>query len=88
MSLQLLLEHVTGKALDDLLTEDLTGPLNMASTFYNRGNVQLNQSESIGAHIVSTEYQIEVLGTIEPDRLQPVWSTVSMGVCEVADTDS
>lgn len=77
MVLQLLLEQVTGKALDDLLKDDLTGPLNMTSTFFNRGNVQLSKSELVERHIVSTEYQIEVLGDIEPDRLQPVWGTVS-----------
>ncbi|EKM75647.1 hypothetical protein AGABI1DRAFT_123068 [Agaricus bisporus var. burnettii JB137-S8] len=76
MVLQLLLEQVTGKALDDLLKDDLTGPLNMTSTFFNRRNVQLNKSELVERHIVSTEYQIEVLGDIEPDRLQPVWGTV------------
>jgi CubicO group peptidase (beta-lactamase class C family) len=81
MSLQLLLEQVTGKGLDDLLKEGLTGPLNMTSTYYNRGNVQLNQSELIETHVVSTEYQIEVLGAIEPDRPQPVWGTVSMNIC-------
>ncbi|KXN85565.1 UPF0214 protein YfeW [Leucoagaricus sp. SymC.cos] len=76
MSTQLLLEQVTSLPLDELLRRELTGPLNMRSTFYNRGNVQFPKDELVARGIVSTEYQIEVLGNAEPQRPQPVWGTV------------
>jgi CubicO group peptidase (beta-lactamase class C family) len=77
MSTQLLLEKVTSLPLDELLKQGLTGPLNMTSTFFNRGNVEFSDDELIAKGIASTEYQIEVMGSIEPQRRQPVWGTVS-----------
>lgn len=76
MSMQLLLEQVTSLPLDDLLQQELAGPLNMTSTFFNRGNVEDVSEVLIAKKIASTEYQIEVLGNIEPQRRQPVWGTV------------
>ncbi|KAJ3565881.1 hypothetical protein NP233_g7361 [Leucocoprinus birnbaumii] len=76
MSIQLLLEHITSTPLDELLKQGLTGPLKMTSTFYNRGNVEYAADELIASKIVATEYQIEVLGSVEPQRRQPVWGTV------------
>lgn len=75
--MQLLLEQVTSLPLDDLLQQELAGPLKMKSTFFNRGNIEFDRDELIGKKIVSTEYQIEVLGSVEPQRRQPVWGTVS-----------
>lgn len=76
MSTQLLLEQVTSTPLDELLKQGLTGPLNMTSTFFNRGNVEYEANELIAKGTAVTEYQIEVLGDIEPQRRQPVWGTV------------
>jgi len=76
MSMQLLLEQVTGLQLDDLLQKELVGPLNMTSTFFNRGNIEYDRDTLIDKRIASTEYQIEVLGSVEPLRRQPVWGSV------------
>lgn len=75
--MQLLLEEVTGLQLDDLLQKELAGPLNMTSTFFNRGNIEYDRNTLINKRIASTEYQIEVLGSVEPQRRQPVWGSVS-----------
>ncbi|KAK7042970.1 hypothetical protein VNI00_008707 [Paramarasmius palmivorus] len=71
MTLQIVLEIVTGKPIDVLLHDEFTGPLGMNNTYYNRGNVE-------GRHqrVAATEFQIAVQGPNEPQRPQPVWGTV------------
>jgi CubicO group peptidase (beta-lactamase class C family) len=76
MNLQFVLEAVTGTPLDQLLQDKVTGPLGMKDTFFNRGNKVL--SEKLMSRIAATEYQIEAVGPMEPQRPQPVWGTVSV----------
>ncbi|KAK0480917.1 putative beta-lactamase [Armillaria novae-zelandiae] len=71
MTMQIVLEIVTGLTLDVLLERDFTGPLGMTDTFFNRGNHALDTSR-----IAATEFQIAVQGAHEPQRPQPVWGTV------------
>ncbi|KAK0232449.1 putative beta-lactamase [Armillaria nabsnona] len=71
MTMQIVLEVVTGLTLDVLLERDFTGPLGMTDTFFNRGNLALDTSR-----IAATEFQIAVQGADEPQRPQPVWGTV------------
>ncbi|OAA59211.1 Beta-lactamase/transpeptidase-like protein [Niveomyces insectorum RCEF 264] len=74
MNLMVVLETVTGRTLDALIA-DFTRPMGMASTFFNRGNVE----GWANPHYVRTapqEFQIEVLGPSEPQRPQPVRGTV------------
>uniref|UniRef100_A0A0W0EUZ0 Beta-lactamase-related domain-containing protein n=1 Tax=Moniliophthora roreri TaxID=221103 RepID=A0A0W0EUZ0_MONRR len=71
MILQIVLERVTGKPLDDLLRDDFTGPLGMNDTYYNRGN-----REDSNRRVAATEFQIAVQGDNEPQRPQPVRGTV------------
>ena len=88
MNLGFVLETITGKTLDSLLEERLTGPLCMKDTFYNRGNVEYREARfddlpemplmSVPQYsrMVAEEFQIEVLGsTFEPPRPQPVRGT-------------
>jgi len=74
MNLQFVLEAVTGTPLDQLLHDKFTGPLGMKDSFFNRGNKAL--SEKLMSRIAATEYQIEAVGPMEPQRSQPVWGTV------------
>ncbi|KAK4501434.1 hypothetical protein PRZ48_007243 [Zasmidium cellare] len=74
MNLFLLLEKVTGKKLD-VLVGDFTKPLGMASTFFNRGNVE-GPAFTPYRMMATQEFQIAVLGPSEPQRPQPVRGTV------------
>ncbi|GIJ86378.1 hypothetical protein Asppvi_005266 [Aspergillus pseudoviridinutans] len=74
MSLGLLLEHITHKSLDELI-RDFTNPLGMHDTFFNRGNIQ-GPAFPFYPRMAAEEYQIEVLGPMEPQRPQPVRGTV------------
>ncbi|KAF8635307.1 hypothetical protein AX17_003955 [Amanita inopinata Kibby_2008] len=70
MNLQFVLEAVTGITLDQLVHDDFTAPLGMNQSYFNRGNLFMQDG------IAPTEYQIEVLGPTEPNRPQPVWGQV------------
>ncbi|GFG08811.1 UPF0214 protein YfeW [Aspergillus udagawae] len=74
MSLGLLLEHVTHKKLDRLI-RDFTNPLGMHDTFFNRGNIE-GPAFLFYPRMAAEEFQIEVLGPMEPQRPQPVRGTV------------
>ncbi|GFF31091.1 UPF0214 protein YfeW [Aspergillus lentulus] len=74
MSLGLLLEHITHKKLDELI-RDFTNPLGMHDTFFNRGNIE-GPAFPFYPRMAAEEYQIEVLGPMEPQRPQPVRGTV------------
>ncbi len=74
MTLQFVLESVTGRPLDVLIRDDFTAPLGMVDTFFNRGNQDLG--EDLLRRIAHTEFQIQVLGDIEPQRAQPILGTV------------
>ncbi|KAK0211465.1 beta-lactamase family protein [Armillaria fumosa] len=71
LTMQIVLEIVTGLNLDVLLERDFIGPLGMTRTFFNKGNVALDSSR-----IAATEFQIAIQGADEPQRPQPVWGTV------------
>lgn len=76
MTLFLVLEHITGKKLDELIYA-YTHPLGMSSTFFNRGNLYPPEfSQSIYDVMATQEFQIAVLGPKEPKRPQPVRGTV------------
>lgn len=79
MALQFVLEAVDGRALDEMMRDDFTAPLGMTDTFFNRGNRDLGPE--LMQRTAVTEYQIEVLGSVEPQRSQPVWGTV--GYCTI-----
>ncbi|KAG6909922.1 hypothetical protein DXG01_014442 [Tephrocybe rancida] len=74
MTMQFVLEKVTGLPLDILIEERFTGPLGMKDTWFNRGNRQL--PPGLLERVAVTEYQIAALGDVEPQREQPVWGTV------------
>ncbi|CRG89169.1 hypothetical protein PISL3812_06205 [Talaromyces islandicus] len=76
MSLGLVIETVTGRALDELIY-DFTVPLGMTSTFFNRGNIEgpTPQTPNYG-RTATQEFQIAVLGPLEPQRPQPVRGSV------------
>lgn len=74
MVLTLILERITGQALDDLIY-DFTSRLGMTSTFFNRNNIE--GSKFPYYHRMATEeFEIAVLGNAEPQRPQPVRGTV------------
>ncbi|ORY31998.1 putative beta-lactamase [Naematelia encephala] len=76
MNLGFVLESTTGKTLDQLVKERVTGPLGMSDTFYNSGNLPSHLLPSYD-RIVATEFQIQVVGpTYSPPRPQPVRGTV------------
>ncbi|KAF3395119.1 hypothetical protein EIK77_006361 [Talaromyces pinophilus] len=76
MSLGLVIQTVTGRALDDLIY-DFTVPLGMTSTFFNRGNIEGSTPQTPNYYRTATqEFQIAVLGPEEPQRPQPVRGTV------------
>jgi CubicO group peptidase (beta-lactamase class C family) len=76
MSLGLVIETVTGRALDDLIY-DFTRPLGMTSTFFNRGNIEGSTPQTPKYDRTATqEFQIAALGPSEPQRPQPVRGTV------------
>lgn len=76
MSMMIVLETVTGRALDDLVY-DFTKPLGMTSTFFNRGNIEGRTNKTPMYDLTATqEFQIAVLGPLEPQRPQPVRGTV------------
>lgn len=72
MSLQFVLETVTGTPLDVLIQDDFTAPLGMVNSGFHRGNIDITRNVAV------TEYQVAVLGPTEPARPQPVWGTVIM----------
>ncbi|EAW13288.1 serine hydrolase domain-containing protein [Aspergillus clavatus NRRL 1] len=74
MSLALVLEHITHKNLDELVY-GFTHPLGMHDTFFNRGNVD-GAAFAPYARMAAEEFQIQVLGSMEPKRPQPVRGTV------------
>ncbi|KAG6857040.1 hypothetical protein H0H87_010394 [Tephrocybe sp. NHM501043] len=74
MTMQFVLEKVTGLPLDTLITQRFTGPLGMKDTWFNRGNKELPYD--LLKRVAVTEYQIAALGDVEPQREQPVWGTV------------
>ncbi|RHZ55411.1 serine hydrolase domain-containing protein [Aspergillus thermomutatus] len=74
MSLALLLEHITSKRLDELIQE-FTNPLGMHDTFFNRGNIE-GPAFPFYPRMAAEEFQIQVLGSLEPQRPQPVRGTV------------
>ncbi|KAG6839223.1 hypothetical protein C0991_004665, partial [Blastosporella zonata] len=74
MTMQFVLERVTGLPLDTLIEQHFTGPLGMHDTWFNRGNKKLPYE--LLKRVAVTEYQIAVLGDTEPEREQPVWGTV------------
>ncbi|CAK7207993.1 hypothetical protein SEUCBS139899_010827 [Sporothrix eucalyptigena] len=74
MNLMVVLETVTGRPLDALIA-DFTSEMGMASTFFNRGNIEGWANHFYG-RTATEEYQIEVLGDGEPQRPQPVRGTV------------
>lgn len=73
MVLALVLEAVTGSTLDVLIS-DFTDRLGMNSTFFNRGNVP--NLDPYYPRMAAQEFQIAVLGALEPARPQPVRGTV------------
>ncbi|KAE8554998.1 hypothetical protein TMatcc_005435 [Talaromyces marneffei ATCC 18224] len=76
MSLALVIQTVTGRALDALVY-DFTKPLGMTSTFFNRGNIEGFTPQTPNYYRTATqEFQIAVLGPEEPQRPQPVRGTV------------
>ena len=77
MTMFLVLEKITGKKLDQLIS-DFTVPLGMSSTFFNRGNLYPPKFPQATYNRVATqEFQIAVLGPVyEPPRPQPVRGTV------------
>ncbi|EON98241.1 putative beta- protein [Phaeoacremonium minimum UCRPA7] len=74
MSLMLLLEHITGNSLDELIY-NFTSRLGMSSTFFNRGNIE-GPALPFYERMAAEEFQIAVLGPSEPARPQPVRGTV------------
>lgn len=74
MSTQLMLEHITGRKLDELIKE-YTEPLGMHDTFFNRGNIE-GPAFPPYPRMAAQEFQIEVQGDMEPKRPQPVRGTV------------
>ncbi|KAI5460229.1 beta-lactamase family protein [Mariannaea sp. PMI_226] len=74
MSLMIVLETVTGRKLDDLVS-DITSPLGMRSTFFNRNNIE-GRRNPFYSRTATQEFQIEVLGPAEPSRPQPIRGTV------------
>lgn len=74
MALMIVLENVTGRKLDDLIT-DITRPLGMNSTFFNRGNVE-GDANPFYSRTAPQEFQLEVSGLTVPARPQPVRGTV------------
>lgn len=76
MSMMIVLETVTGRALDELIY-DFTKQLGMSSTFFNRGNYEgLTHKTPFYNRTATQEFQIAVLGPLEPQRPQPVRGTV------------
>lgn len=75
MTLMLVVQEITGKQLDQLVAEGITTPLGMTSTFFNRNNFE-GQKNPHYQRTAPTEFQIEVVGSGEPDRPQPVRGSV------------
>lgn len=76
MSLGIVVETVTGCAVDELIY-DFTRPLGMTSTFFNKGNIEgLTPQTPYYDRTATQEFQIAVLGAGEPQRPQPVRGTV------------
>ncbi|KAL1859072.1 hypothetical protein VTK73DRAFT_7601 [Phialemonium thermophilum] len=74
MTLMLVVEKVTGKPLDDVIYE-YTSAMGMRDTFFNRGNVE-GPRFPYYHRMAAQEFQIAVLGDVEPQRPQPVRGTV------------
>lgn len=74
MNLRFMLEKITGTPFEDLV-HSWTRSLGMTCTFFNKGNIGADSLEYY-SRMAPTEYQIEVLGSSEPKRPQPVRGTV------------
>lgn len=74
MSMQIVLEKVTARKLDELVG-DFTELLGMKDTFYNRGNKPMDTDPRFG-RTVAEEFQIATQGNKVPHRPQPVRGTV------------
>lgn len=74
MNLRFMLEKITETPFEDLV-HTWTQSLGMTSTFFNKGNIGAD-SLPYYSRMAPTEYQIEVLGSSEPKRPQPVRGTV------------
>jgi len=74
MNLGIVLETITNTTIDVLISS-ITTRLGMTSTFFNRGNIE-GPAFSFYPRMAPTEFQIEILGSGEPIRPQPVRGTV------------
>jgi CubicO group peptidase (beta-lactamase class C family) len=74
MNMRYLLETITGQEFQDIIGS-LTSALGMHNTFFNVGNIE-GAKFPYYYRMAPTEYQIEVLGPLEPQRPQPVQGTV------------
>ena len=74
MTMQLVIEKVTGKPLDEVIHE-YTSMMGMPDTFFNRGNIE-GPAFPFYHRMAAQEFQITVLGDEEPQRPQPVRGTV------------
>ncbi|KAI1826754.1 putative beta-lactamase [Xylaria intraflava] len=74
MTMMLVIEKVTGKRLDDVIHE-YTSMMGMEDTFFNRGNIE-GPDFPFYDRMATQEFQIAVLGGVEPQRPQPVRGTV------------
>jgi len=74
MTTMLVIEKVTGKPLDEVIGE-YTSAMGMKDTFFNRGNVEGDEFPYY-KRMAAQEFQITVLGDVEPQRPQPVRGTV------------
>ncbi|KAI2633445.1 putative beta-lactamase [Xylaria nigripes] len=74
MTMMLVIEEVTGKRLDDVIHE-YTSMMGMKDTFFNRGNIE-GPKFHFYKRMATQEFQITVLGDVEPLRPQPIRGTV------------
>ncbi|KAI1434767.1 putative beta-lactamase [Xylaria sp. CBS 124048] len=74
MTMMLVIEKVTGKPLDNVIHE-YTSMMGMKDTFFNRGNIE-GPDFPFYNRMAAQEFQITVLGDVEPQRPQPVRGTV------------
>lgn len=74
MTLGLVIEAITGKPLDAAIHE-YTSMMGMTETFFNRGNIE-GPAFPPYPRMAAEEFQITVLGSVEPQRPQPVRGTV------------
>ena len=74
MTMAIVLERITKLPLDAQIYQ-YTIPLGMTKTFFNRGNIE-GRRFPFYRYMASQEFQIDVLGSEEPQRPQPVRGTV------------